>query len=69
MLELVKTGLSNGLEYSVRISAMNSIGESLKSLSKAVIPFGAQSIKNVLVSGKTVTWDVNTNGRKVDDVF
>ena len=27
-----------------------------------------QAIKNVLVSGKTVSFDVNTNGRIVDDI-
>ena len=68
VLEFTKTGLSNGLEYIVRISAMNSIGESPKSSPQSAIPFGLQSIKNVLVSGKTVSWDVNCNGRKVDDV-
>ena len=67
-MEHVKTGLSNGLEYNVRLSAMNSIGESPKCLSKSAISFGLQAIKNVLVSGKTVSFDVNTNGQKVDDV-
>ena len=68
VLTHTKTNLSNGLEYNIRISAMNSMGESVKSLSKSVIPFGAQSIKNVIVSGKTVTFEVNCNGKKVDDV-
>ena len=68
VLEHTKTGLSNGLQYNVRVSAMNSIGESAKSLSKSEIPFGLQAIKNVLVSGKTVSFDVNCNGRKVNDV-
>ena len=68
VLEHTKTGLSNGLEYTIQVSAINSIGESVKSSYQSTIPFGAQSIKNVLVSGKTVSFDVNCNGGKVDDI-
>ena len=68
VLEYTKTNLLNGFTYNVRVSAMNSIGEGPKSSSQSTIPFGLQAIKNVLVSSKTVTFDVNCNGRRVDDV-
>ena len=47
---------------------MNSIGESPKSSSQSTVPFGAQSIKNALVSGKTVSFNVNAIGRRVDNI-
>ena len=59
---------SNGVKYLVSLSAMNSQGESPKSPELESIPFGSQSISNVSVVGQTVSWSVNVNGRKVDDV-
>ena len=37
-------------------------------LSATVIPFGVQSVSNVSIVGQTVSFSVNVNGRKVDDV-
>jgi hypothetical protein len=47
---------------------MNSQGESPKSPELEAIPFGMQSVNNVSIVGQTVSWSVNVNGRKVDDV-
>jgi hypothetical protein len=59
---------TNGIKYLVSISAMNSQGESPKSSELEAIPFGAQSVSNISIVGQTISWSVNTNGRKVDDV-
>ena len=59
---------TNGIRYLVSISAMNSQGESPKSTELESVPFGVQSINNVSVNGKSVSWSVNTNGRIVKDV-
>ena len=59
----------NGNEYSLSMRAVNSIGNSESNQSATVIPFGMQTISNVVVSNKTISFDVKTNGRKVDDVL
>ena len=59
---------TNGVKYLVSLTAMNSVGESPKSPEIESIPFGAQSISNVSIVGQTISWSVNVNGRKVDDV-
>ena len=65
--EKVVTGL-NGNEYSVSMRAVNAIGNSESNSAVSVIPFGLQTISNVIISNKTISFDVKTNGRKVDDV-
>ena len=57
-----------GIKYLVSLSAMNSQGESPKSPEIESIPFGMQSVNNVSIVGQTVSWSVNVNGRKVDDI-
>lgn len=47
---------------------MSRLRESPKSSFKSAIPFGIQTIKNVVVSGKTVSFIVDTNGQRVDDI-
>jgi hypothetical protein len=59
---------TNGVKYMVSLSAINSIGSSPKTLDIEATPFGIQSISNILVSGQTVSFSVNLNGKKVDDV-
>jgi hypothetical protein len=59
---------TNGVKYLVSLSAMNSQGESPKSPEVEAIPFGIQSVSNVSIVGQTLSWSVNVNGRKVDDV-
>jgi hypothetical protein len=59
---------SNGVKYMVSLSAMNSVGESPRSNEVEAIPFGLQSISNVSIVGQTISWSVNVNGRKVEDV-
>ena len=58
----------NGNEYSISMRATNAIGNSQSNAPVIVIPFGSQSISNVVVSNKTISFDIKTNGRKVDDV-
>ena len=59
---------TNGVKYLVSLSAMNSQGESPKTPELEAIPFGIQSISNVSIVGQNISWSVNTNGRKVEDV-
>jgi hypothetical protein len=59
---------TNGIKYLVSLSAMNSMGESPRSNEVEAIPFGSQSVSNVSIVDQTVSFSVNTNGRKVDDV-
>ena len=59
---------TNGIKYLVSISAVNSIGSSPKSPDIESIPYGTQTISNILVSGQTVSFSVNLNGRRVDDI-
>ena len=60
--------VTNGVKYLVSLSAINAIGSSPKTLDIEATPFGIQSISNILVSGQTVSFSVNLNGKKVDDV-
>ena len=60
--------VTNGIKYMVSLSAMNAIGSSPKSPDIESIPFGFQTVTNILVSGQTVSFSVNLNGKKVDDV-
>ena len=65
--EKIQVG-TNGVKYLVSLSAMNSQGESPKTPELEAIPFGIQSISNASIVGQTVSWTVNTNGRKVEDI-
>ena len=59
--------LTNGIEYIVKISAYNQIYNrgSMIQLNKS--PFGSQLIDNISLSGKTIAFRVNTNGRPVQE--
>ena len=59
---------TNGVRYLVSLSAVNAIGTSPRSSDIEVIPFGIQSISNVSIVGQTISFSVNVNGRKVQDI-
>jgi hypothetical protein len=59
---------TNGVKYMISLSAINSIGSSPKTSDIEAIAYGGQSINNILVSGQTVSFSVNLNGRRVDDL-
>ena len=68
VLEYTKTGLSNGTSYSLAVTAVNAVGESLKSSVSVVVPFGPQTVRDVLIVNQTISFNVDTNGRKVNDI-
>lgn len=63
------TGLMNGYSYQFKVSAVNAIGESVKSSPLSALPLGQMSIVSVVASGKTLTATINPNGRPIESVL
>lgn len=64
------TTLVNGSSYTFYVKAVNEIGQSVPSDPITVIPYGDIIISNVqIISGKTLSVNINPNGRVVDRVI
>jgi hypothetical protein len=56
------TGLTNGVSYSVSVSALNILGEGPLITCQSLVPTGASSISNVVINGKQLTFTFTPNG-------
>jgi len=61
--------LTNGIEYSFEITAVNAIGESVKSNALTATPFGDMLIISLSAVSKTVTAVIKPNGKSVESVL